>query len=53
MGVFIPFSKVTSGGINCGLFQKVTKYYVIVAIDENWQILQLFGKLMDLKILKL
>ena len=30
---FILFGKVTSGGKNIGLFQKVMQYYVIIAVD--------------------
>ena len=31
--VFILFGKVTSCGKNAGLFQKVTQYYVTIAVD--------------------
>ena len=39
LGVFILFGKVTSGGKICGLFRKVTQYYIIVAVDLNMMLL--------------
>ena len=32
---FILFGKVTSGGKNAGLFQKVMQCYVIIAVDVD------------------